>query len=48
VPAADLIWTLTLGEDETPIEDRATKGIAIQLIAVETGDDAVSALPDSN
>lgn len=48
VPAADLIWTMTLGEDETPIEDRAMKGIALQLIAVEIGDDAVSALPDSN
>ncbi len=40
--AADIIWNMQLGEGGD------SKGIAIQLEAVETGDDAVSELPDSN
>jgi hypothetical protein len=47
-PAAELIWTMTLGDDTTPPGDRATKGIAFQLTATETGEDAVSSLPESN
>lgn len=42
VPAADLIWMMQLGE-EGP-----TKGMGIQLEAVETGSDAVTELVDSN
>jgi hypothetical protein len=42
VPAADLILMMQLGEDGP------TKGVGFQLDAVETGDDAVSELPDSN
>jgi hypothetical protein len=48
VGAAEVFSTMTLHPTDAPEESTATKGIALQLNAIEVGSDAVSALPESN